>query len=62
MYERILVACEADGANLSGLPCLHQCLKGAVRGKEPVGIFQANVFVILDEIDYGPSAGAAITH
>src|SRR6266478_2498040 len=51
MYEWILMAGEAYVANLPGLLCLHQRLKRAVRSKEPVGIFQANVFVILDEID-----------
>ncbi len=51
VHKRILVAREAYVANLSGLLCLCQCLKGAIRGKEPVRIFQANVFVILDEIE-----------
>ena len=50
MHERILVAGEAYVANLASLLCFHQCLDRAVNGKEPVRIFQANIFVILDEI------------
>jgi hypothetical protein len=51
MDQRILVPGKTDVANLAGFLRLQQSLDWPLDGKETVGIFEADIFVILDQID-----------
>ena len=47
----VFVAGEADVANLAGFAGGDGCVDGAVVGEDAVGVFQADDFVELDEVD-----------
>src|SRR5580698_9076811 len=57
MHQWIFVPRESDEADLSRLLGFHQSFQWPIRRKETVRILQADIFVILDQVDViGPQA------